>query len=209
MSKIDTINKALRICQLNTIGSIDDNTEEARVVKVFYDSCISEVIEDYSWSFLVKEVQLNRTETGGQRATREYFYSFELPSDFYRMKNVFATSGYYPINPTVLVGDIGYNAIYYTIRNTKLLANLQDITIVYYNENISESDLQNYPMKFKNLITEKLAFYIARALAPDLESNLDQKYERSLYNMKNFDNQLGKRHGFDNRKSYYIELIPN
>lgn len=206
MSKLDIINRSLRRCALNTIGSIDDDLEEARVVSEFYDSAIQEIVESYSWSFLINETELNKIDTGTKMALHDYQYGFSLPSDFYRAKTVFAFNHHIYNNTKNITGASSGFYLFYTIRGENIYSNISIAKLVYYKNIISDAFLTTLPMKFKNCITSKLALLLSHSQNPSISKDLQEEYEMNLYSAKNFDSQLKKVNGFDNRDHYFIEL---
>lgn len=128
-------NEALNMIGAKSIISFDDNTENARRCASIYDSTRKALLRMHPWSFAKKRVQLAPIST---HPNFGYANAFPLPNDFIRV---------------IDAGDIEYE-----IEGRHILANANEINLVYVFDNNNEQT-------WDSLFTECLALYIVRKIA--------------------------------------------
>lgn len=79
---VDCCNSALQRVGATTILSLSDNSPEARVCSVAYDSNRRDELRKHTWNFAVKRVVLAPDATA---PAFDYMYQFTLPSDCLRV----------------------------------------------------------------------------------------------------------------------------
>jgi len=82
MSQINICNQALGHLGAKPIASIDENTQEARFCKIFYDDTLEEVLRDFPWNFAEMRRILASVDVPTAHANWSYAYAY--PSDCVR-----------------------------------------------------------------------------------------------------------------------------
>lgn len=89
MTNTDICNMALAYIAKNRITSLDDNTEEARYCKLFYDHCRKQLLRGYSWGFARKHAVLaNLTDS-----VRGWLYAYAYPSNCLAVRFIYNEAG--------------------------------------------------------------------------------------------------------------------
>ena len=83
--RIDISNLALSWLGVNTITGLDDETDEARQVKLNYDLARDATLESHEWSFAVKRFIPAKSSTDPEWG---FANQFEIPSDIIRVLSV-------------------------------------------------------------------------------------------------------------------------
>jgi len=81
-SQISICNQALRKLGANPITSIDQDTTEAAICKVFYDDVRDDLLEEYPWTFATKRYELPKS---AETPPKPYSAQFLVPPDVLRI----------------------------------------------------------------------------------------------------------------------------
>jgi len=87
ISKVELINKALTLCGANPITSIDDSSNNARIVNRVYESSLRSILSECKWSFATKRRLLSKIATADEPEwshTNEAYY-YQVPADVIRI----------------------------------------------------------------------------------------------------------------------------
>ena len=134
-TKVNICNEALNMIGAEPIQSFEQNTKNAMRCASIYDSSRKALIRMHPWSFAKKRVKLSPVTT---TPTFGYSHSFPLPSDFIRV--------------------IDTGAIEYEIEGRYILANSNQINLVY----VSDQDNEQL---WDSLFAECMALYLVHKLA--------------------------------------------
>lgn len=203
MAKIDIVNQSLTALGLDKIDSLDDSTQEADYALMYFDNALGELLESYSWSFMIKVSKLNQVELDEKY---NYRYAFQMPSDCSVIREAFVGQNA-SISPTVIFGSDIFLYNQYTVKGDLIYTNVNNIFLEYYSNFLTEGSLQTLSVKFKNAISSKLAVILASKFNPAMLPVVSDNYKRDLYAIKNFDSRNKQTHGFDNANSFYLKLI--
>ena len=89
MTSTDICNIALAYIAKNRITSLDDNTEEARQCKLFYNHCRKQLLRSYTWGFARKHTVLAKlTDT-----VRGWLYVYAYPRNCLAVRFVYNKEG--------------------------------------------------------------------------------------------------------------------
>lgn len=181
-SVVDICNQALIRVGADTIISLGDGTQEAKLCNLWFNTVVEETIAEGMWSSAIFRIALNRTTNV---PAFEYDFEYQLPT-----------------NPKVInVLEINENRAgdkKYAIEGDKLLSNESVVKIKYLGR-VDNTEL------FGPYLTRAIVTRLASELAFPLTSNralgesLLQKYEMDLRRGLTNDNQQGTS----------IELIAN
>lgn len=94
-TKASIASQALTLLRANTIESLNQDSEEAEVVNVFYTSFIEDIFSRYPWSFAKIKEELTASST----PTNEWEYAHTLPAGCLRVIAIYdsASTGARPI----------------------------------------------------------------------------------------------------------------
>lgn len=81
-AKIEIINMALGYLGANPVSDVDENTQQARQARLFYDTTRDGVLRSFAWTFALK--QWNCAAVKGAPAFKEYAYGCQMPADCLR-----------------------------------------------------------------------------------------------------------------------------
>lgn len=94
MNKLEIINFALLRVGQRALQGLDEDSSDARLVRILFDPTLEEVLREETWNCCSKRVQLALTT---DQPLFGYKYSFNLPADFVRIVDVYDnTKAYNP-----------------------------------------------------------------------------------------------------------------
>lgn len=114
-SKLSICNQALIKISEQTIVSLDENSDGARLCNLLYDQALEEVLREYPWGCAKSRSILVKTDD----PIFGYEFAYTLPADFIRLVQVYETNGEWDPN------------YYWAIENGKLLTDVDGISVVY------------------------------------------------------------------------------
>lgn len=154
-SKVDICNSALVLVGAGTIASLDDNSPEARVCSVQYDSTRRDELRKHPWNFAIKRAVLAPDSTA---PSFDYKYQFTMPADCLR---VLRTNDYY---------------LDWMIEGGKILTNLDTTLYLRYVADIEDPTL--FDASFYSVFAISLAQDICEKLT---QSNVKQQNLAKAY----------------------------
>lgn len=166
-SVVDICNNALIRIGSKTITSLTDGDKVANACNLIYSQTRDSLFRQHLWNFAVTRTQLASEE---DVPSFGFSYSFPLPSDFIRVK------------------EIDGNNTAYKIEGSKLLTNSSIVKLVYV------ARIEDVA-KFEPLFTEALILSLAVRLSYILigsngrEGSLKEELQRVLFQAKQVDGQ--------------------
>lgn len=144
---LEIANRALFKLGAHPISSFEDETEEAKAMKMFYRQIRDELMSSYRWSFALKRVELlplsEKPEFG-------FEYKYKLPNDFLRLEQVYG---------------VGYNYDFlnyktselqkFSIEGGYLLTDIGPSLRIRYLSRVENSGL--FPPTFVNTLADRIA----------------------------------------------------
>lgn len=153
---IDCCNSALQRVGASTIVSLSDNSREARVCAVAYDSNRRDEIRKHNWNFSITRAVLAPDSTA---PAFDFTYQFTLPSDCLRV-----------LRPATAYLD-------WQIEGRKILTNDGDTLYLRYIRDVE--DVTQWDASFYNVVSAALALDICEPLT---QSNTKIQLLQSAYN---------------------------
>jgi len=94
-TKVSVASQALTLLRANTISSFNQDSDEAEIVRTFYDDFANDIFSRYPWSFAKTKDSLTAAAT----PTNEWLYAHTLPGNCLRVVAIYNTnsSGAQPI----------------------------------------------------------------------------------------------------------------
>lgn len=177
ISKTELINKALTLVGANPITSIDDETNNARIVSRVYEISLRSILSECKWNFATKRVLLSTVTE-----TLAWYYTGDNEAYVYQR----------PVDVIRIFGTNDSDAIWreegdYIISDTSGLG----VLYVYYLDNPDK-----YPASFIEAFGDKLAGNIAYMILNDASKAKDmyEKYQTiTLPNARAENSQIGKQ----------------
>ena len=181
----DCLNDALGQIGSARITAIDDGSVNANFCQLFYPTLRDGMLRGHFWNFALTWVELAQDAVLPTIGTA---YSYELPSDFLRLK-VYAGSNPSSSSSVFWVPGVRYVS-YYKIEGTKLRTNDGSAFIQYVRrvENADEWDAEFYQAVCTRLAS-KLALAIRKD--PKLSMGLLEQSEAFLSIAMSIDGQEG------------------
>lgn len=107
MTDLDAANRALILIGVPTIGSLEDQSQAARVMKGLLPMTKRTVLNEYPWSFVLRIEDLEPTDSG---SVSGYPHAFKKPDDALSIKRVYSNDAFRGIADYRVVGNfIGAN----------------------------------------------------------------------------------------------------
>lgn len=132
ITKTELVNKALTLVGANPIVSIDDDTNNARIVSRVYETALRSVLSECKWNFATKRALLSElTDTLAWYDTGET-YVYQKPTDMIRIFGVhedgvaWREEGDYIISDTA---DLGVRYVYYLDSPAKYSSSFCDALV--------------------------------------------------------------------------------
>jgi len=122
VTKIELINTALTKLGARPIVSLDDNSENARIINRTYDYSLRSVLSECPWNFALKRRLLAQSADELEWYYSEESYVYQLPADTVRVfsvndsKAVWRQEGEYIISDTA---DLGIKYVYFITDTSK------------------------------------------------------------------------------------------
>lgn len=173
-TKIEICNLALsNLGTGKVIASIDERSEEARVLKTYYDTTLEAVCRDFTWNFTKRFKKLALVE---ENPTSEWAYSYRLPNDCLLLRRIL--SGNRNDTALTLVPYI----LSYDTQGKLLFTDMVDAEIEYVLLPVSETF---FPSDFALAFSYRLAYYIAPRITggnafTGLKKDMQDSYMREL-----------------------------
>jgi hypothetical protein len=171
-SEVSICNGALLILGAKPIGSLDDNTDNARLCNQFYSSTRNTALQAYPWNFAVRRATLTQDATAPAYG---FTYQYDLPnSPDYCLRVLRAQ------DPRIV----------FRVEGRKLLTDEGSINIKYISRITSAA-------QFSPLFREALEYLLAWKLcyavtgSTSLRKDLMQSYESILVEAEDIDTQEG------------------
>lgn len=185
-SEVDICNSALFKVGADSISSLDEDSERARICKTRYAMCRDELLGSHPWNFALARVELAQTINTPEF---DYTYEYQLPSDLIRVIKT-DTLDIPPSSDKRVTTTFGFDLPDWRIEGDKLLTNEGEIKIVYIKR---ETDVS----KFSPMFAETLALRLAADFAYKLTNDLNLSREiRAAYT-----NQFALARSYDAQES--------
>jgi hypothetical protein len=116
ISKVDIINKALTLVGANPIISIDDNTNNARVMSRCYEISLRNILTVSQWNFAVKRALLSVSADVLTWYDTGEVYVYQKPTDIVRVFGVNDSSAIWREEGEYIISDtagLGIRYVYY------------------------------------------------------------------------------------------------
>lgn len=110
MNTVEICNLALDMNGINNIVSLDENNNNARLVKHLFPVCRDRVLRDHFWSFATKAADLARLDAAS--FDPEYKFVCALPGDLLRIVSIVPDQRYRKAGKTILVNHLPARLIY-------------------------------------------------------------------------------------------------
>lgn len=127
-NKIDLIANSLIILGEKPLSDLDDGSDVADIISNTYTPFKLDILANYEWTFTQKQAKLNKIV---KTPVLRYTSVFQLPSDFLRIKNVYADS-----SGSITLDD-------YSIKSDGLYCS-EDEIFVEYSANVDEEEFPAY-----------------------------------------------------------------
>lgn len=136
-AKIEIINMALGYLGANPVSDVDENTQQARQARLFYDTTRDGVLRSFAWTFALK--QWNCAAVKGAPAFKEYAYGCQMPADCLRFLHAADPAVrceragsyiYTDINPVDIIGvrrvdnEVDFDSVFTEVFALKLAGQL-------------------------------------------------------------------------------------
>lgn len=186
-SKIVIINRALVHCKVDTISSLDENSQAARLARLFYDNCRTSVLRGCDWRFatvkkamtLLGSVDVAAAypdDQSKQDFIPQWGYTYAYPTSCVRVRKVFNAQNHVDVTPwndrTIL--DRSNKVNLFEIARSPITdqmavaCNFPDAWAEVTKDITDES-------QFDNLFVDALAWDLAKELCIPLTSDYDLK----------------------------------
>ena len=166
----------------NKISSINDNSVEARICEVQYDTARDKVLEDKDWTFAV-----SRAEVAQNAVNPVFGYqgSFTLPSDCIRVMEVWDSAD------DMMFRD-RKNPLEWEKEENNISADASGSVFIRYIKRIETTS--RYSAGFIDALAHYLAYKLAIPLAQSksLQTDMMNLYLRSLKDAANADGMQGR-----------------
>ena len=177
ITEVSICSEALLELGDQSILSLTDNTERARLCNRFYFTSRDELLENGHWKFATKRVKLSEDAVA---PISEYDKQFVLPGDFLQLQET----------------DIPKRPGAWRIEGTRLLTNEGAVTITY-TARIEDTSL--FPPLFAEALKWKLAWRMAKPITGQvsMEDRMLQSFERVMQRAKTRDAQENAPQAFE------------
>lgn len=115
-SKLNICNQALLKIGEQTITSLDEASDNAKLCSIFFDQALEEVLREYPWTSATSRAQLPKLS---RDPIFGYDYAYQLPTDFIRLVQLYDGNGAW------------HPDYYWVIEGRTLLCNLEEANIIY------------------------------------------------------------------------------
>ena len=153
-SRVEIWNMALgNLGQSDEVNDPDEDTNAANACRRFWDADLESELQDFKWSFAVKQLALAEVE---EDPTEEWSFSYTYPSDCAIAKRILSGTRTETLDSEIafeIVNDDSGSKIIYT--------DMEDAVLEYVKQ---EDDTTIYPAYFRKAMSYKLAFSIAPSL---------------------------------------------
>jgi len=159
-SSVEICNLALVSLAEDTIASLDDPTERARMCKLLYDNVRSQLLRSYRWAFSVERAVL---APEADAPLFGFTYKFLKPVDCLRLIG--------PFDGNTSDSQINYTGtdITYKVEGRYILSDTNPLYICYIRDVTNPTDMDS-------VFTQALAYSLAKSLAMPL-TNDDGKFK--------------------------------
>lgn len=189
ISKIDICNRALAEVSAEPIGDLNEDSQEARSCKIFFDSCRDLLLEEAHWPFATRLVKLSRLSKDVEGWNAAYAY----PSDCSTLQYIIPQEMVQCDVADFRDANIPYR-LYGDTDDTLIVADIEDAYAVY---TAKVDNVTLYPSSF----VEALVLFLASKLANpiirgregmqinrDLKAQYEQAKNRAIANQLNQQN---------------------
>ena len=154
-SKLEICNLALlHLGHTKTIASIDERSEEANVLRRFFQITLDTALRDFQWGFATKYFALNLVE---ENPNDEWLYSYRYPVDCSQARRI--VSGNRNESPqdriVFKIGKDDAGLLIYTDQQEAILE---------YTIKLSDNEIEILPSDFVTAFSYKLAYFCAPSL---------------------------------------------
>lgn len=194
ISKTDIINKALTLVGANPVTSIDDDTNNARILSRVYEISLRSILAECKWNFATKRYNLTETTVTMDWYDTGETYVYQKPTDVIRIfgahqKNVaWREEGDYIISDTA---SLGIRYVYYLDSPSKYPSYFIDAFIDKLCSDIAYMIVNSSTLgeKFKTLYE---SISLPKAMSANSQTGIqqslqDDSWELAKYNNTNFD----------------------
>lgn len=189
---VQIANLALAVIQAQPISSFDEDSEVARLMKLYYDTVLRQAFELYPWQFSLKQVRLQRM---AQPLLPQYKYSYKLPADFIHLR-------WFRHGTETSVDN--HDLKHYELVNADVVC-MSDEPEIWCKYQY-EAAVPLYPTYFINLIVALLVDEVAAVFGANL--TLQNQYHERAYG-KNGKIALALRHEREQNPMDYQRIAPN
>ena len=138
VSSVLICNSALGMIGAQSIASLDEKTDRARLCKTLYDQTRRSLLRMHPWNCAIKRTELAASAVAPAFG---FAYAFPLPADFLRVIEISERD--------------------YKIEGREVLADVEPIRLIYVFDNDNEQT-------WDGLLTEAMSIYMASKLAKPL-----------------------------------------
>lgn len=184
-TKVEIVNRGFTLCGMNKVTSLTDESPEAEIADLLYETSLKTLLEECMWSFATKRINLSQVTNDQAWATRSMVYQYSKPADLIK---IFKTNP-----PTAFWRQEGE----YILSDQQGLG----VQYVYFNESAS-----SYPAKFVEALSAKFAADAAYFTLndPKRTQQLIENYEGNLLpKAMSSDSQLGTPYNVDDH--YWVD----
>lgn len=116
ISKTDLLNKALTLVGAAPIASIDDDTNNARILSRVYEITLRSILSETKWNFATKRANLSQVSVTLDWYDTSEIYVYQKPNDMIRVFGLSSTSATWREEGDYIISDtsgLGIRYVYY------------------------------------------------------------------------------------------------
>lgn len=199
ISKIDICNRALAEVGEDPIGDLNENSNEARVCKLFFDSCRDRLLEEAHWPFATRLIKLTKLSDDVEGWAVAYAY----PADCSTLQYVIPHQMVQCDVADFRDANIPYRLYGDDDGNTLIVADIEEAYAVYTTKSVN---ISLYPSSFVEALVLSLASKLATPIIRGREGmqiNRDLKAQYEDAKRMAIANQMNQQ----NPRQHTSELI--
>lgn len=153
MTDLEVVNRALTFIGVAPIGSLNDNTQTARVMAALLPDTKRVVLNEFPWSFAMR---IDPLVASSSPAPAGYSYAFEYPAGALNVQRVYDATGFRGVAEYRVIGNvIGANVPSGTVEYTAFV-----------------EDVSSWPRQIAECLTTRLASDAATALTGSMQVSM-------------------------------------
>lgn len=161
VTKLDILNMALTVLGQKTITDLNDPSDRAVKIQVFYNQALHETLRAYTWSFATSVMKLQKVE-GFESELEDLPFVYSYPDNVLRIQQLFYKGQ--PRNRQCL-SENRYKIIIDENLNKLILANIEDAYVLATINVSNNTDL--FDDVFVKALSFQLAYQSAQAICGD------------------------------------------